>query len=101
MYMDISVWFISYLTAYVWNDWWTGLNDRHFEGEYIWHGTDRNFSIILDYENFAHNEPNDGTGDEDCVEIAQDPLRGFCYEWNDWDCGRSAQIICEINGNRF
>ena len=99
--MNISVWFISCYTDYFWSDWWTGLNDRRFEGEYIWYGTDRNFSIILDYENFANEEPNDDTGDEDCVEIRQNLFQGFRYEWNDWDCGRSAQVICEINGNRF
>ena len=95
--MHISVWFISYLTDDSSKHWWIGLNERLSERKYIWHGTNCNFSISSDYHNFVGSEPNN-QGDENCVEIRQEPNNGFHLGWNDWFCANQAQFICEING---
>ena len=96
-YMHIRVWFISYLTDDRSKHWWIGLNEHLSEGKYIWQGTNRNFRISSDYHNFVGSEPNN-QGDENCVEIRQEPNNGFHLGWNDWSCANRAQFICERNG---
>jgi len=65
---------------------WTGLHDQNGEGNFKWIGLQANAG----YRNFAHGEPNNSDGSEDCVYIDRD--RGT---WNDNPCNITPPTICE------
>ncbi|MEC7983936.1 MAG: MopE-related protein, partial [Myxococcota bacterium] len=69
------------------NQWWTGLNDRALEDDFVWSNGDP-----LTYENWEAAEPND-SGGEDCMSLNQfgDDL------WNDNRCSNSYYFVCETN----
>jgi len=67
--------------------WWTGLNDRDSEGDFVWED-----GTALDYTNWHDGEPNDWF-DEDCMVLKTfHPAR----DWNDDACESSHRFICEV-----
>ncbi|XP_070560954.1 C-type lectin domain family 19 member A-like [Ptychodera flava] len=72
------------------NRFWIGLNDRDFEGNFVWiDGTP------VTYTNWHDGEPNDsGIGGEDCVEV--DGTRSDPWKWNDNSCGNEQPFVCKI-----
>ncbi|XP_053335428.1 CD209 antigen-like protein E [Clarias gariepinus] len=66
---------------------WIGLSDRETEGEWKWvDGTP------LTTEFWASGEPNNGGGDENCVEFYSGDTGNF---WNDLKCFTKLKWICE------
>ncbi|XP_020615528.1 macrophage mannose receptor 1-like isoform X2 [Orbicella faveolata] len=65
---------------------WIGLNDRIKQREFVWSdGTPFNGSV---YSNWRDGEPNDWSGQEDCVEL-------YNNGWNDLACSRNHYYMCE------
>ncbi|XP_070556510.1 uncharacterized protein [Ptychodera flava] len=69
--------------------WWISLNDRVTEGWFYF--ADGTSPWSNGYSNWHPGEPNDSSGDEDCVELST----GFNYGWNDVGCGNSYYFVCE------
>ncbi|XP_075967259.1 CD209 antigen-like protein A isoform X2 [Anarhichas minor] len=80
----------KFISSIVTDRTWIGLSDRDEEGTWKWvDGTPLT-------EAYWHAPPDNGgdnppLGEEDCVEIINDPGR----KWNDLRCHRSLQWICE------
>ena len=65
---------------------WIGLNDRIKHREYVWSdGTPFNGSV---YSNWRDGEPNDWSGQEDCVEL-------YNNGWNDLACSQNHYYMCK------
>ena len=65
---------------------WIGLNDRIKQRKFVWSdGTPFNGSV---YSNWRDGEPNDWSGQEDCVEL-------YNNGWNDLACSRNHYYMCE------
>ncbi|KAK2155690.1 hypothetical protein LSH36_233g02010, partial [Paralvinella palmiformis] len=70
-------------------DFWTGATDKYAEGDWRWVANNN----ALSYSNWNHNEPNNGRGDEHCMQM----LWVFNWAWNDAKCNyNNACYICEI-----
>jgi len=72
-----------FLTGY-----WVGGTDTNVEGTWVWEGTGKR---IINYMNWHQNEPNNGGGNEDCLELR----RSYGWIWNDANCGNQNLFICE------
>jgi len=69
-------------------DFWAGATDQGSEGKWYWVANKR----PLSYNNWNHNEPNNGNGDEHCMHM----LWVFNWAWNDARCNYdNACYICE------
>jgi cysteine-rich repeat protein len=64
---------------------WIDLSDQATEGTFVW-----STGEPLTYTNWASGEPNNSSGNEDCVEF-----RYGDNEWNDANCGNARPFICE------
>ncbi|KAL5009838.1 hypothetical protein ScPMuIL_012143 [Solemya velum] len=78
---------------------WTTLNEAISTKCYHFGGKDMDFEtaetrckggILATYTNFAPDEPNDLTGNENCVQMLQS--NGL---WNDVECRKTTQKICQ------
>merc|ERR1712173_552605 len=58
---------------------WIGLNDREAENTFLWED-----GSSTSYRTWWPNEPNDSTGNEDCVHVGRSSDR----HWNDLGCDR-------------
>ena len=67
---------------------WTAGNDIKIENDWIWAGTNDH---ITGYSDWFPGEPNQIGGHEDCLSIY--PRQG--YQWNDEQCDKSMNYICE------
>ena len=65
---------------------WTG-GIRAFHGDFVWY----NNNDDLGFTNYNSGEPNNDSGDENCLEIRSDNHG----TWNDVDCGFFLSFICE------
>ncbi|XP_054654845.1 galactose-specific lectin nattectin-like [Dunckerocampus dactyliophorus] len=63
---------------------WIGLHEAFEEGDFFW--TD---GSISDFRNFATGQPNDDSGNEECVQIQ--PSDGL---WSDADCTDEIPSVC-------
>jgi len=76
---------------------WIGLNDIANEGVFVWAESHES----ADYNNWASNEPDNGHGSEDCVQMNGRPQDQF--EWNDLSCDRveaydlQVHALCQYN----
>lgn len=66
-------------------DTWIGGNDFEIEGEFRW----SNGSPISGYTNWYRHNP-DNLGFEHCVHFFK-----FFFQWNDNNCSKKFQSICE------
>ena len=69
-------------------DFWVGGTDVITEGDWIWVLSQ---TPIIYYSHWAHYEPNNLGGSENCLEISY----GHHYFWNDDSCSRAEFFICE------
>ncbi|XP_022112072.1 uncharacterized protein LOC110991164 [Acanthaster planci] len=74
-------------------DWWIGFYDQGTEGDWRW--VDCQVQGTWPSTNWGNNQPNDLDGSQDCGQMLQTGL------WNDWNCERPMQYICEINPKGF
>ncbi len=66
-------------------DVWIGASDSIIEGTFLWRdGTPLTYSL------WGTSQPDNSSGDEDCVEILS---TGY---WNDLSCSASRPFVCEI-----
>ncbi|CAH1791584.1 unnamed protein product [Owenia fusiformis] len=71
---------------------WTGGHDM--AGRWLWAGGPCFDTEEIDvYSNWNPNQPDNGSGTEDCLEIHA----GISFRWNDDQCFHKKQFICEIN----
>jgi hypothetical protein len=72
-------------------NWWIGYNDRSLEGQWSW-----TFSTST-YTNWYPGEPNDFAGNEDCTtdRYRTDSGNIVSEQWNDDDCSKPYNFICE------
>lgn len=68
------------------NDVWLGLNDKATEGTFAWSDGE-----AVSYTHWNTGEPNNGGGNEDCVEELWTPAE----RWADRDCSLKFWFICE------
>ena len=84
-----------------------GASDIQEEGNFVWVSTGQ----LLSYSNWAPSEPNDGLGEEDCVEL-EFYISKSKWFWNDMCCNcTNRPVVCEYwpcpvimtasNGNIF
>ena len=50
---------------------------------------------IVQFVNWAKNQPNDWQGEEDCVDLQKNG------KWNDVSCSMKLHFICEIHRSMF
>ncbi|XP_033628985.1 uncharacterized protein LOC117291426 [Asterias rubens] len=74
-------------------DWWIGFSDRGTEGQ--WQTVNCNDFNPWQQSNWAVDQPNDLSGVQDCAQLLE------TGEWNDWQCDRPMQYICEITPKDF
>lgn len=60
---------------------WIGANDRNMEGKFVW----ANNNEALSFTNWAPNQPNNETGEKDCVDINQSNSNWVVSSCNDND----------------
>jgi hypothetical protein len=70
------------------NLYWMGYNDVAVEGTFVWDNGDTST-----FTNWCSSEPNNVNGNEDC--LVQNHAERIC--WNDVDCSRLYQIVCETS----
>ncbi|XP_055623842.1 perlucin-like [Toxorhynchites rutilus septentrionalis] len=71
---------------------WIGATDLAKEGLFIWTPTGER----LTWTNWRRGEPNDESGEEDCLQLAYIPSLEYNWNWNDNSCsGQSFHFICE------
>ncbi|XP_078676753.1 apolipoprotein(a)-like isoform X1 [Branchiostoma floridae x Branchiostoma belcheri] len=68
--------------------WWIGLNDLGTETSFSWSNGN---PLTVSY--WIVGEPNDSSGNEDCVEMQG----SYQQAWNDQSCAQLNYYICEIN----
>ena len=67
-------------------DYWIGLSDTEYEGNFLW---DRSRGNISDFHAWGNDEPNGGFG-ENCVSITE----AHTYFWSDQDCDDLRTPMC-------
>ncbi|CAH1781623.1 unnamed protein product [Owenia fusiformis] len=68
---------------------WIGGMRGSTDKPWNWMGSEGK-STPQQYTNWIEGEPNNAGGDEDCMELYQ-------YQWNDENCEKKQNYICEIN----
>jgi len=72
---------------------WIGTRDHEIEGHFTWETSGE--ELTKHYSNWNEGEPNNaGDEGEDCLEVTSNG-------WNDMDCGRERQIICQLDDVDF
>eukprot|EP00057_Strongylocentrotus_purpuratus_P031477 XP_784754.3 PREDICTED: uncharacterized protein LOC579551 isoform X1 [Strongylocentrotus purpuratus] len=69
-------------------DYWIGFYDKGTEGDWKW--VDCTAPALWARTNWAVGQPNDLTGTQDCGQMLN------AGTWNDWECERTGQYICEV-----
>ncbi|XP_072045026.1 uncharacterized protein [Amphiura filiformis] len=82
--------FLQGLTKDVYSSLYIGLHDTLVEGTYQW--TDE---TLYDYQNWAHDEPNNYGNKEDCILFYGKELRHLQGWWNDAQCSQRKWSICK------
>jgi C-type mannose receptor len=82
---DEASWLSSRANNTLEQGYWIGLSDSDDEGTFTWVD-----GSALDYEDWATDEPNDLTGDNDCVQLLPDS-----QEWSDVACDQLLGVLCE------
>jgi hypothetical protein len=67
------------------HDFWLGLTDAEYEGEFEW--VDGSYA---DYTNWGGGEPNDAGGNEDCAQLTGSGA------WNDLPCDVELPYVCQL-----
>jgi cysteine-rich repeat protein len=78
--------FVAGFSAFAAPGFWIGINDRAREGDFRSLDGRR-----LAFEHFARGEPDDPTGENDCVAVDRD---GF---WHDRPCQQPHAYVCEVD----
>ena len=65
---------------------WIGLTDKSAEGDFVWE-TD---GEPLTYKNWAHRQPNNWKGAQDCAAIIKS-----ASAWGDMKCGSPHHYLCQ------
>ncbi|MCC6620926.1 MAG: CotH kinase family protein [Deltaproteobacteria bacterium] len=73
-----------------WTSWWIGLHDRDDEGTFVW--SDGAALGAGAFRGWADGEPNDSSGEEDCVHLAS----WADGRWNDLACARELPYACAL-----
>ena len=71
--------------SFIGTSWVGGI--RAFHGDFVWYHNNDD----LVFTNYDRGEPNNDSGDENCLEIRSDNHG----TWNDVDCGFFLSFICE------
>nr|XP_054752325.1 uncharacterized protein LOC129257911 [Lytechinus pictus] len=69
-------------------DYWIGFYDKGSEGDWKW--VDCAVPSVWARTNWAVGQPNDLSGTQDCGQMTN------AGTWNDWECERTGQYICEV-----
>lgn len=69
------------------NQYWIGFSDQKEEGNFIWDD-----ASPVNFEFWNKKEPNDKRKNEDCVVMKRSK------KWNDLDCSKERNYICEYPG---
>ena len=64
---------------------WIGLSDKANEGTFVWAN-----GAAVAFEFWKKNQPNDGKGNEDCVEMTK--TNG---KWDDVQCSKKRAFVCQ------
>ena len=80
-----NAWVTSIVVLYGGGNWWTGLNDRSVEADYVWSS-----GATFSFSNWAPGEPA-GHGPSDCVK-----LKASTGQWSDHNCASGFSYVCEL-----
>ena len=69
---------------------WIGIHDKTSEGHFTYMDGRQ-----ISYTNWAHGEPNNGNGGEDCVEAFGGYNHHKAGKWNDVPCSAKLAFVCE------
>ncbi|XP_065939193.1 perlucin [Magallana gigas] len=74
------------------NDFWIGGTDEFVEGHWVWISTMQR----LGFTDWYPGNPSDSGSNEDCLEIMVGLSASPRHYWNDEDCSKKANFICEV-----
>ena len=71
---------------------WIGIHDKTSEGHFTYMDGRQ-----ISYKNWAHGEPNNANGGEDCVELYgnYNHRNNQAGKWNDVPCSLKLAFVCE------
>lgn len=70
---------------------WIGLTDEVSEGDFLWSD-----QTVSDYTKWAHGQPNNNKGNQNCAALVRIDSGAFVGSWDDGYCSLPLPFMCKM-----